>query len=275
MRDTWLRFNKFKLTDFLNQKEQESLSIKLNRESINEMNIKHLFLVGKGQNENIQQNLESEASEFGDVIMINSNENYTNIVHKHFALIEWSIDYCSDVSYVIKLDDDVFVNIKLLLRNILFNEELSPNEKFIYCNNVENAKPIKDKESKWRVDDLLYPYEFYPPFWESFAYVTNIQTLKTIKEQSQLVPMFYLDNMYLTGLLLFGLNDVKRIDFYNSSKSDPIRIDFMYLENSYSFNLFKTNILNKVYTFFKKKQLIQIIQRSLNKNKYNIVHNFA
>jgi len=247
MRDTWLRFNKFKVSDFLDEKEQESLSIKLKRASINEMmNIKHVFLVGKGENENIQQKLESEANEFSDMIMIDSNENYTNIVQKHFALIEWSIDYCANVSYAIKLDDDVFVNINLLLRNILVNEELSPYEKFTYCNNVENAKPIKDKESKWRVDDLLYPYEFYPPFCEGFAYITNIQTLKTIKKQSQIIPMFNLDNMYLTGMLLFGLDDVKRVDFYNSGKKNSIRIDFMYLDSPYVFNRFKSNIFSNL-----------------------------
>ena len=76
----------------------------MKRASINEiMNIKHVFLVGKGENENIQQKLESEANEFSDMIMIDSNENYTNIVQKHFALIEWSIDYCANVSYAIKL----------------------------------------------------------------------------------------------------------------------------------------------------------------------------
>jgi len=249
MRDTWLRFNKFKLDDFLNQKEQESLSIKLNSKAIDEMNIKHVFLVGKAENEKIEQRLESEANEFDDMIMINSNENYTNIIRKHFALIEWSIDYCTNVSYVIKLDDDVFVNIQLLLRNILVNEELSPNEKFIYCNNVENAKPIKDKESEWRVDDRLYPYEFYPPFCESFAYVTNIPTLKTVREQSRMVPMFYLDNMYLTGMLLFGLDDLRRIEFNNSSKSNPIRIDFMYMDTSNFLNRFKANILKNLIFF--------------------------
>jgi hypothetical protein len=212
MRDTWLRFNQFKASEFLNQNEQERLSLGMNRTSFNKMSIKHIFLVGKGENTNMQLRLEKEADEFGDLIMIDLNENYTNIVQKHFGLVEWSIDYCSNVSYVIKLDDDVFVNIKLLLRNILTNEELSSREKFIYCNNIEHAKPIKDKESKWRVDDKLYPFDIYPPYCEGYAYITNIKTLREMRAQTEIIPKFWIDDLFFTGILLCGL-DVKRLSF--------------------------------------------------------------
>ena len=49
-------------------------------------------------------------------------EDYFNLTIKHVFALKWIASYCNDVSYILKADDDVIVNLPLLQHII----EISP-----------------------------------------------------------------------------------------------------------------------------------------------------
>jgi hypothetical protein len=207
-----------------------------------------------GNDENLDSNstLRQEANEFNDLIMVDVNDKYDKILEKNLAAFDWVLDNCQNVIFVIKLDDDVFVNLNLLIRRLLTHKELNSNiGNFTYCNMITKARPVRNKKSKWGVDSNIYSFDFYPPYCEGFAYITNIDTLKLIKEQSEVIPRFWIDDLYLTGLLLHGLDNVKRFAFFTnnepvSSNNSP---DYQIQSYIYSRLLFDSkNRFNSIYT---------------------------
>ena len=69
-----------------------------------------VFLVGTGHPEH-QDGIEKESGEYGDVIQVNVIDTYDNLVLKTVALLYWARSYCSEVPFVLKCDDDIYVNV--------------------------------------------------------------------------------------------------------------------------------------------------------------------
>ena len=242
MRDTWLSSNKINLAKIFKD------NIKYGHVNIE---IRHMFVVGKEEQEEIDKNkqpsdrLFKEAKLYNDILITNTVDNYENIIYKHYALIDWAIEYCSNVNYVVKLDDDVFVNINRLIGHLVKNIGLNKlTENFIYCKQIDTAFPIRDDESKWRIDYSVYPFDFYPVYCEGFSYTTNINTLKLIREQSRLIPFFWIDDLFFTGFALYGIENVKRINYEKLIRNSVYK--FWDLDNGNMFYKFFGDLLKRV-----------------------------
>ncbi|RNA01910.1 beta-1-3-galactosyltransferase 5-like, partial [Brachionus plicatilis] len=122
-------------------------------------------------------------------------------------------------TFVMKIDDDVFVNIKSLSKHLVEKFSIEPkSSKFIYCNINEMAYPMRKNASKWYVDADTYPFTLYPKYCEGFAYITNVATMELMHEQSKIIPRFWIDDVYFTGLLLHGIPGINWFDFKNELK---------------------------------------------------------
>jgi len=229
MRKTWFDYKRFYLSEYLDEAEIQIIKqmYELNSESV--FLVKHLFIVGTGDTLN-NELIKSEAYEYRDLILINENDTYQNIVQKHLALASWTNNYCSNSVYLIKLDDDVFVNIKLLIKRLLWTlveDKIKVNKPFLYCNHLIRSKPKRKNSSKWFISMDKYPKAVYPPYCEGYAYITNVATMRLIDKQyrSNKVPLFWIDDLYVTGMLLDDLKQVKRYHYrlrhgnFTSSKS--------------------------------------------------------
>ncbi len=69
------------------------------------------FLVGLTKDAQIQRKIEEESVEHGDIIQINFIDDYKNLTLKVVGLFNWLNDYCPQISYLMKCDDDVYVNV--------------------------------------------------------------------------------------------------------------------------------------------------------------------
>ena len=56
-----------------------------------------------------------EEAEFGDIIYIKERTNYKSILYKTYFIFEYAVGHY-DVAFVLKTDDDAFVNVPPLLR---------------------------------------------------------------------------------------------------------------------------------------------------------------
>lgn len=113
-----------------------------------------------------------------------------------------------------KLDDDVFVNMRPLTSHLINLLDENPlDTKFIYCHAINMAKPQRKNISKWFVTDESYPFEYYPRYCEGFSYVsvlirnkfiiiytwyivtfekiTNVNTIQLMQQQSKLIPRLF------------------------------------------------------------------------------------
>ena len=54
-------------------------------------------------------------AEFSDIIQAKFVDSYANLTVKSIALIRWVVDYCSQAEFMLKADDDMYINVPLLI----------------------------------------------------------------------------------------------------------------------------------------------------------------
>lgn len=88
------------------------------------------FIVGltEGDNE-IQKRIEKESVMYGDILQIEMIDDYYNLTLKVVGLLNWINDHCSRVDYVLKVDDDVYVNVQNL---VAVMNNLNSSEQSLY-----------------------------------------------------------------------------------------------------------------------------------------------
>ena len=110
------------------------------------------FVFGNATLEN-QEILEYESSLYGDIIQGTFKDTYNNLTLKTVSMLDWVLRYCSDVPFVLKTDDDMYINVPLLLSFIDTKYDV-PN--IIYGRLGHEREPHRNIISKHFVDNETY-----------------------------------------------------------------------------------------------------------------------
>ena len=76
-----------------------------------DINIRTLFILGKPPSKKDQLRINSEAALYSDILQGNFTDNFNNITLKSVHAVQWINDNCLQAKYILKADDDMFVNI--------------------------------------------------------------------------------------------------------------------------------------------------------------------
>ena len=106
------------------------------------------FLVGEIGNETLQNRIYSESEAHGDIIQEGFYDSYLNLTLKSVMLLKWVTTYCPEVNFVLKTDDDMYVNVPVLIE-YLSTAELVHRKDLIVGSLFCRAPPVKDLSSKW------------------------------------------------------------------------------------------------------------------------------
>ncbi|RZF44228.1 hypothetical protein LSTR_LSTR003868 [Laodelphax striatellus] len=170
-----------------------------------QMNV--VFLVGEtSDNATQQQQLEAENEVHGDIVQGSFRDTYRNLTYKHVMGLKWVAYHCPRVRYVIKTDDDVFVNTNNLHR--FLNERLSPLgvRRLIMCQLWEGSVVKRSYRSKWRVSPEEYAGRFYPGYCPGWAVIYSPDVVLLLYRQAQRTPFFWIDDVHVTGTLVAAAN---------------------------------------------------------------------
>ena len=69
------------------------------------------FSIGLTNDEAIQKQIEEENKKYSDILQIGMIDTYYNLTVKVAGLMNWVHKNCKDVDFVLKTDDDVYVNV--------------------------------------------------------------------------------------------------------------------------------------------------------------------
>ena len=108
--------------------------------------------------------LYEEAAEYGDIVITSNKEAYGNLPLKTVALMDYFTNFthhCQHAQYLVKTDDDVFLNVPLLAKTI---DNLSAEHFKIGGRLTSMQSPERTVGHKYFVSELQYPAEKYPPF---------------------------------------------------------------------------------------------------------------
>nr|XP_057933732.1 beta-1,3-galactosyltransferase 1-like isoform X2 [Doryrhamphus excisus] len=155
-----------------------------------------LFLLGLHTGEpvpHMEEDLQQESIKHQDLIQSNFQDCYNNLTIKTMVMLEWLNFYCSEVSYAMKIDSDIFLNVPNLI-TMLLN---APKTNYMTGLVAREAAVQRTHTSKWYLPVDVYPKPQYPRYALGLAYALSLDLPKKLLEASRHVKAIYIEDVYL------------------------------------------------------------------------------
>lgn len=159
--------------------------------------IKTFFILGTQYNnsEFIQLSIDEESKKHHDILQFDFLDTYYNLSNKMLSAIKWKRKNCPNIQYILKVDDDVFVNVPALVN--IFHRPI--DFKGFYCSVSPRSKV--QRKGKYAVTYEEYANEYYPPYCTGPAYLLSNEWLDVLYEESLYSKPYPLDDVFFTGLI--------------------------------------------------------------------------
>lgn len=163
--------------------------------------VRLIFVMGMPSEANAAQEtaLKEESSLHNDIVQESFMDTYHNLSYKAIGAMRWIKEYCSHAKYVLKVDDDVFVNIFPLIKHFQDLDKAGHNKGLILC--LVWWKMHVLREGKWGIPREIMPDDLYPPYCSGMAYMFSTDVAIRIYDVSFYVPFFWVDDAYISGML--------------------------------------------------------------------------
>ena len=115
--------------------------------------------------------------------------------------LKWPLDQKCEATYILKTDEDCFVNVGNLL-NWLRDYHLANGTYPLYAGRVQSdMEVIRDNESRNYVSEKDHPAEIFQPYVSGGGYVFSGSLLPSLAEISQRSPLFANEDALLGSLM--------------------------------------------------------------------------
>ena len=161
------------------------------------------FFVGSGKETediNIQRSITLESEQFGDIIQGKFIDTYENLTLKSLSLIHWASQHCHHSLYLLKADDDMYINVPLLITTLDQLSKSYSGRPFVVGSVQVGAVPQRDKKNKWYTPRSAFKENVFPRYCSGTAYAMTMSAAVAIHRISESVPFFWLEDVYITGL---------------------------------------------------------------------------
>ena len=194
-----------------------------------------VFLLGRPTSDS-QADIDRESTEHGDIVQGDFIDTYHNLTLKGLMGLQFIVQFCPEVDWVVKIDDDVIVNV-FKMANTLFPVHRKSRH-LIGCSvNAKGAAPIMRMPTleKWVVEPSQFKnLEFFPfPYCHGWFVVLSGDLVAPLLAAARVAPFFWIDDVYLFGLLPDVIGDVTHLgvdlpDFQNGGLSRAIECFKLY-----------------------------------------------
>lgn len=137
--------------------------------------------------------LRQESEKYNDIVQFDFWDSYANLTYKTLSALKWSTKYCEKAKYVMKTDDDVYVNTELLPHLI----KAAPDNKFFGGHCWGASSPNRDTNSKWYVSFQQYSHPTLPAMCSGTGYIMSSDIVKGAVKLSANIPFFHLEDVYV------------------------------------------------------------------------------
>ncbi|XP_060074615.1 beta-1,3-galactosyltransferase 1-like [Ylistrum balloti] len=162
----------------------------------NNNKVKLLFFLGNPNDTKIQRAILNESEHYHDIVQDNFMDSYRNLTLKSIFILKWTSKFCVNTSYVLKADDDMFINVPYLINYLNSTEKRNA----VIGQRIALSKPIRNKTSKWYTSEKMYRDKYYPYYTSGTSYVISGDILTKLYQSTFTEPFFWLEDVYITGL---------------------------------------------------------------------------
>ncbi|XP_043685267.1 beta-1,3-galactosyltransferase 1-like isoform X2 [Vespula pensylvanica] len=159
--------------------------------------VKVAFLLGQSDNDTLNSFIIEESFQFNDILQEKFLDTYNNLTLKSIMILKWVTTNCEEAKFIMKTDDDMFVNIILLMKTL---QARTQSKGVLLGSLICNARPISDPKNKWYMPKYMYPEKVYPNYLSGTGYVMSIDVAFKLYQAALTTPLLHLEDVYITGL---------------------------------------------------------------------------
>ncbi|KAF7989688.1 hypothetical protein HCN44_008362 [Aphidius gifuensis] len=173
-----------------------------------------VFIIGQTNNTKLEKIINNENALYGDIISGKFYDSYSNLTLKTISTLEWTNKYCSKAKFLLKTDDDMFINVPRLLSFIKKHDKI---KNIIYGRLAKKWKPIRNKKSKYYVSQGQFKSQYFPDFTTGPAYLLSNDIINRLYEAALNQTYLKLEDVFTTGIVAqkIGIKRVHANEFLN------------------------------------------------------------
>ncbi|XP_067676197.1 lactosylceramide 1,3-N-acetyl-beta-D-glucosaminyltransferase-like [Haliotis asinina] len=160
--------------------------------------IRILFLIGWPDKfvRRTQTNIRFEMKKYRDILQGSFLDTYRNLSYKAVFGFKWISRHCRNVNYVIKIDDDVYVDIYNFFYTLFLKFE---TRHAVICSRQSYSWVLR--KGKWMLDDYTYRHYVYYPvkYCSGYAVVLKGDMVPLLYKSSLMTPFFWIDDVFIFG----------------------------------------------------------------------------
>ena len=207
-----------------------------NQTYYSDFKIKVLFVLGKTDDKKVQETLDAEEEQYRDILQEDYKDSYKNLTYKGISALKYISENCQHVPYILKTDDDIFVNMYPIVRKL----KEPRMKKFLMCLKWKGNMPVlRDPKSKWYVSKDEYKADMFVPYCSGCAYIMSSETAVSLHNASYYVNFFWVDDVHITGTLA----KEAKVPFIDISQHYVL--DFQEFQNKFHTNI--TSAIKECY----------------------------
>ncbi|XP_076446970.1 beta-1,3-galactosyltransferase 5-like [Babylonia areolata] len=172
-------------------------------DTIHNLTVRRVFFLGRDMSSSLTQVLvNTEQANFGDIVQGDFVDSFSNLTRKAVTALRWINNHCLHARFILKTDDDIFVNVFRLVENHL--KRLSGQRHTVMCNaKADNSSVIiRTPGSKWYVPkSVLAGRTHWPAFCSGFLVVLTTDVIPQLYRASFTAPFVPVDDGYVYGVL--------------------------------------------------------------------------
>lgn len=177
-----------------------------------------LFMLGATMDSKVETILRKEQKTYNDVIRGKFLDSYSNLTLKTISTLEWVDNYCSKVKFLLKTDDDMFINVPRLQA---FTIKHARDKNIIFGRLAKKWKPIRNKKSKYFVSQAQFKHAVFPDFTTGPAYLLSSDIVRKLYDAALDQTYLKLEDVFVTGIVAdkLGIKRIHANEFLNKKIS--------------------------------------------------------
>ncbi|XP_052779565.1 beta-1,3-galactosyltransferase 1-like [Mya arenaria] len=191
-----------------------------NKLKLANISFKLVFVVGRDGDTQTDKLIKNESRTYGDVVQADFIDSYYNLTRKMLVTLKWVSIFCAEIEYMLKADEDVFVNIPLLMKYL---KSFPQNIKGSIHGHVY-ISPSVERLGKWAVKLNEFPLSQYPRYASGNSYVISGNLIPRMFMVSEYLPYMPIEDAFLTGILskMVETNLINHAGFTHFSDKQPL-----------------------------------------------------
>ena len=154
-----------------------------------------MFTVALSNNKTVNDQVRREAETSEDMLIFDFTDSFRNLTLKTMSTFEWIAQNCSNARFILKTDEDTFVNFTNILH---FLPSVSRSLGVLGSGyGFYDSIVFRDLNFKFGVPVEQYPFKFFGPYCSGRGYLMSAATLQLIVRASAFVPVIDMEDVYV------------------------------------------------------------------------------